>query len=299
MRLLATLNTRHFAKFKTARAAVFVLASLVILSLPTKTTAQEAPPPSAPPPAEQKTINPKLPSLFIVGDSTANNNAKGQQGWADPFVDFFDTTKINVVNRARAGRSSRTFMTEGLWDNALELMTRGDTVLIQFGHNDGGPLDTGRARGSLPGIGEETREVARADGRKEVVYTYGHYLRGFIADAKAKGVTPILLSLTVRNIWKDGKVERGSGKFGQWAAEVARSEGVAFIDVTNIIADRYDALGQEKVQLFFGGDHTHTSPMGASFNANAVVSGLRGLKDCPPCAYLSLKGTSVPPHRPE
>ena len=98
---------------------------------------------------------------------------------------------------------------------------------------------------------------------KEVVHTFGRYLRDFIADAKAKGATPILLSLTVRNIWKDGKVERGSGKFGQWAAELARSEGVAFIDVTSIVADRYEALGQEKVQPLFGGDHTHTSPAGA------------------------------------
>ncbi len=188
-------------------------------------------------------------------------------------------------------------MTEGLWDNALELMKPGDTVLIQFGHNDGGPLDTGRARGSLPGVGEETREVARADGRKEVVYTFGHYLRGFIADAKAKGVTPVLLSLTVRNIWKDGKVERGSGKFGQWAAEVARSEGVAFIDVTSIIADRYEALGQEKVQPLFGGDHTHTSPAGAEANAAAVVAGLKGLKDCGPCRYFSAKAREVQAHK--
>jgi lysophospholipase L1-like esterase len=279
--------------------AALAFAAVFLLLSPSNATAQDAQTgaPPAPQPAAQKTIDPKLPSLFVVGDSTANNNAKGQQGWADPFAAFFDTTKINVVNRARAGRSSRTFLTEGLWDNALGLMKPGDTVLVQFGHNDGGPLDTGRARGSLPGTGEETREVARADGRKEVVYTFGHYLRRFIADAKAKGVTPILLSLTVRNIWKDGKVERGSGKFGQWAAEVARAEGVAFIDVTAIIADKYEALGQEQVQPLFGGDHTHTSPAGAEANAAAVVAGLKGLKDCGPCKYFSAKAEEVKAHK--
>jgi lysophospholipase L1-like esterase len=170
------------------------------------------------PPAQ----NPKLPTLFVVGDSTANNTANGARGWGDPFADYFDTTKINVRNRARAGRSSRTFVTEGLWDKVLGEMKAGDFVLIQFGHNDGGPLDAGRARGSLPGIGEEWQEITTPQGNKETVHTYGWYLRKFIAEAKAKGATPIVLSLTVRNIWQDGKVERGSGKFGQWAAEVAK-----------------------------------------------------------------------------
>ncbi len=239
--------------------------------------------------AAKRVANPKLPSLFVVGDSTANNNANGALGWGDPFITFFDATKLNVVNRARAGRSSRTFLTEGLWDYALAEMKAGDFVLIQFGHNDGGPLDTGRARGSLPGTGEETREVARTDGRKEVVYTYGWYLRRFIADARAKGVTPIILSLTVRNIWKDGKVERGSGKFRDWAAEVARAQGVPFLDLTNIVADKYEALGPEQVKTLFGPDHTHTSPAGAELNAASVVAGLKALKPCALCQYLAPK----------
>jgi hypothetical protein len=64
-------------------------------------------------------INPRLPHfLFVVGDSTANNNANGGRGWGDPFIALFDASKINVLNRARAGRSSRTFFTEGLWDKS-------------------------------------------------------------------------------------------------------------------------------------------------------------------------------------
>src|SRR5439155_13546055 len=99
--------------------------------------------------------------------------------------------------------------------------------LIQFGHNDGGPLDTGRARGSLPGMGDEGREVAMPNGSAEMVHTYGWYMRKFVADASAKGATPIVLSLTVRNIWKDGRVERGSGNFGKWAEEIAQASKVA------------------------------------------------------------------------
>src|SRR5438270_838687 len=95
------------------------------------------------------------PKVFVIGDSTASNNGNGLVGWGDPFRSYFDQTKINVINRARAGRSSRTFQTEGLWDKVLSDIKPGDFVLIQFGHNDAGPLDSGRARGSLPGLLEE------------------------------------------------------------------------------------------------------------------------------------------------
>jgi xylan 1,4-beta-xylosidase len=225
-------------------------------------------------------VNPSLPTIFVVGDSTANNHANGALGWGDPFVKYFDPAKANVLNRARAGRSSRTFITEGLWSKVLGEMKRGDFVLIQFGHNDGGAInDATRARGSLPGTGEETQEIDNLLTKQhEVVHTYGWYMRKMIADTKTKGAVPIVLSLTVRNIWKDGHVERGSGNFGPWAAEVANSRQVIFIDVTKLIADKYEQLGEEKVKDLFATDHTHTSPAGAELNAAIVVDAIKRLK---------------------
>jgi xylan 1,4-beta-xylosidase len=225
-------------------------------------------------------VNPSLPTIFVVGDSTANNHANGALGWGDPFVKYFDPAKANVLNRARAGRSSRTFITEGLWSKVLAEMKRGDFVLIQFGHNDGGAInDATRARGSLPGTGEETQEIDNLLTKQhEVVHTYGWYMRKMIADTKTKGAVPIVLSLTVRNIWKDGHVERGSGNFGPWAAEVANSRQVIFIDVTKLIADKYEQLGEEKVKDLFATDHTHTSPAGAELNAAIVVDAIKRLK---------------------
>ena len=229
---------------------------------------------------KQGPTNPRLPNLFVVGDSTANNNANGGRGWGDPFIAYFDPAKIKVLNRARGGRSSRTFVTEGLWDKVLAEMKPGDFVLIQFGHNDGAAInDASRARGSLPGLGEETQEIDNLLTKQhEVVHTYGWYMRKMIGDTKANGATPIVLSLTVRNIWKDGKVERGSGHYREWAAEVARSEHVLFIDLTGLIADRYEKLGAEKVKELFGPDHTHTSPAGAELNASLVVEGIKANK---------------------
>jgi rhamnogalacturonan acetylesterase len=238
-------------------------------------------------------FDPKLPTIFVIGDSTANNNANGARGWADPFIDYFDATKVNVLNRARAGRSSRTFITEGLWDKVLADMKAGDFVVIQFGHNDGGPLNTDRARGSLPGIGDETREVVMPDGKSEVVHTYGYYLRKFVDDTRAKRATPIVLSLTVRNIWIAGKVERGAGKFREWAKAVALSQDVDFIDLTMIVADAYEKLGEEQVKELFATDHTHTSPQGAAVNAAKVIAGLKALRGDPLKHYFSPKADTV------
>lgn len=237
--------------------------------------------------------SPSLPTLFIVGDSTAKNGP--DLGWGSHLDDYFDPQKINVVNRALAGRSSQTFQTEGLWGRVREEMKPGDFVLIQFGHNDGGPINDGqRARGSLPGLGDETQEIDnQLMGKYEVVHTFGWYMRRLITDTKARGATPILLSLTVRNIWTDGKVERSSGRFNQWVAQIAQSEAVAFVDATNIIADEYERLAQDKVQAFFPKDHTHTSTEGADLNAALIVSGLKSLPNCPLAGHLSSKGQGV------
>lgn len=268
--------------------ALRAIMMLVVLSFITGSSLTQTTPEPAP-------INPKLPTIFVVGDSTANNHANGALGWGDPFINYFDTSKVNVLNRARAGRSSRTFITEGLWDKVVNEMKKGDIVLIQFGHNDAGKVnDETRARGSLPGLGEETEEIDNLLTKKhEIVHTYGWYMRKLIADTKAKGARPIVLSLTVRNIWKDGRVERGSGKFGQWAAEIAKSQNVEFIDLTRLIADKYEELGQEKVQALFGPDHTHTSPAGAELNAELVVAGLKTLEHNPLDHYFSAKGKTI------
>lgn len=251
--------------------------------------AQTPPPDLAVNPApERGEINPELPTLFIAGDSTAAKNSGDPiQGWAEPFKDFFDPAAVNVVNRARGGRSSRTFITEGLWDGLLADLKAGDVVLIQFGHNDGGAINEEppgstrplRARGSLPGLGEETAEIDNVvTKRHEVVRTFGSYVRQMIADVREKGATPIVMSPTARNLWKDGVVERGTGSYRAWNRDIARAADVPFVDVTRITADLYQQLGPEAVAGLFGPDYVHTNAEGAHFTAIQVVSGLKGLR---------------------
>jgi lysophospholipase L1-like esterase len=246
--------------------------------------------------------DPSLPTLYLVGDSTVRNGqgngAGGQWGWGEPLVDDFDPGKINVVNRAIGGLSSRTYMNAtdgGPWAKTLTMIKPGDVVLIQFGHNDGGvPDEPTRARSSLPGVGPETLEIENPILKMhETVHTYGWYIRKIVDDTKAKRATPIVCSLIPRKIWKDGKVVRNKDNFAGWAQQVAEQEHVGFLDLNEAIARRYDALGEAAVEPLFGDPHTHTSRAGAELNAEVVVSCLKALKNDPVAADFSPKGAAV------
>ena len=77
----------------------------------------------------QTILNPKLPTFFIIGDSTLRSDAP-MRGWGQELGQFFNQAKINVVNRAIGGRSSRTFQYEGRWDKNLAELKKGDFVII-------------------------------------------------------------------------------------------------------------------------------------------------------------------------
>jgi lysophospholipase L1-like esterase len=175
-------------------------------------------------------------------------------------------------------------MNEGSWDRVLTEMKPGDFVFLQMGHNDGGDLGGAKPRGSIKGLGDESQDVTLPDGHHEIVHTYGWYMRKYIADARAKHATPILLSLTIRNIWKEGEIERDMG-YDANIRRLATDQHVPFVDMATIEADRLEALGPEKTAALFPIDHTHTSPEGAEINAQAVVTALKNAHS-PLTAYL-------------
>jgi lysophospholipase L1-like esterase len=283
------------------------LAAVLLLAAPLFAQTQPAQTPSPTDPVAHAALhlpvpaNPRLPTLFLVGDSTVRNGkgdgGQGQWGWGEPLVSFFNTSKLNVVNRAIGGRSSRTYITEGHWADTLALMKPGDIVLFQFGHNDGGiPDEPTRARASLPGVGDETKEIENPIlKRHETVHTFGWYMTKYVEDTKAKGATPIICSLIPRKIWKDGKIARNTADYAGWAHQVAEKEHVGFIDLNNIIADKYDQLGEAAVEPLFADPHTHTSLQGAEINAESVVMGLKRLPSDPVAGDLSAKGEAVKP----
>ena len=257
---------------------------------------QATDPDAAARPALPTAKNPNLPTIYLVGDSTVRNGrgdgANGQWGWGEPLADDFDPAKINFANRAIGGRSSRTYITEGRWDELLAKLKPGDFVILQFGHNDPGPLDDpARARGTLRGTGEETKEIFNPITKKqEVVHTYGWYMRKYIAEIRAKHATPILLTLTIRNIWTAGadgrqRIERDMG-YDAAIRQLASDQQVLLVDMANYEADHLEAAGPDKTALLFPLDHTHSSAEGAELNAQIFVRALRATQS-PLIGYLA------------
>jgi lysophospholipase L1-like esterase len=246
-----------------------------------------------------------VPRLFVAGDSTASfydTNPKHQQGWGAVLQPLFDARHLEVVDVARGGRSTRTFITEGHWDRMLDRLRKGDFVIIQFGHNDAGALNQEppgstrplRARGTIPGIGPESQDIDNVlTGQRETVYSFGWYLRKMIADVRAKNATPILLTLTKTNTWKDGRIPCAFDSYRQWTYQTAVNEKVEFVDLTRIIADRYQRAGPDAVKAQFIDDTVHTNIAGAEANARDVVSGLRASKRLPLGKLLSVTGREV------
>jgi rhamnogalacturonan acetylesterase len=255
-------------------------------------------------PTSQPAMNPSLPTLWLIGDSTVKNGqdtgSLGQWGWGHPIASFFDTKRINVQNRALGGTSSRSFINLGLWDRILPQIKPGDFLIMQFGTNDGGALDdSARARGTLHGNGEETKQINNPlmGGKAEVVHTYGWYLRKYVSDAKAKGaVECVICSLVPRNSWANGKVD-ATTQYPTWAGEAAKTSGADFVDLHAIIARHYEALGQEKVTADIfppNGEHTHTNWAGAVLNAQCVIEGLKSLDHCELVKYLVPNPATMP-----
>jgi lysophospholipase L1-like esterase len=246
-----------------------------------------------------------IPQLFVAGDSTASEykpNPKNQQGWGAVLQPLFDESKLRVVNVARGGRSSRTFISEGHWDRMLSDVRPGDFVIIQFGHNDSGALNQEpegstrplRARGTIPGIGYESEAIDNViTGQHETVFSFGGYLRKMIADTRARGATPILFTLTKTNGWKEGRIPCAADSYRLWTWQTAIQEKVAFVDLTRIIADRFQREGADAVTAQFIDDTVHTNIPGAEANARDAVAGLRAIQNLPLRTKLSPLGRAV------
>jgi rhamnogalacturonan acetylesterase len=226
-------------------------------------------------------LNPALPTIFVVGDSTASNGPN--LGWGDHLANYFDTTKVNVANRAHAGRSARSYMVEGAWDRTLAEIKPGDFVLLQWGQNDGGDLGGAKPRGDLRGDGDATQDVMQSTGvlagKVETVHTYGWYNRKYVADTIAKGATPMFLTMTIHNKpWTPDSTGTlhvmPDLRFGSVMWKIAQEKHLAFIDMATIEAMRMESVGKDKAALWFPIDYVHTSPEGAELNAQSVVIAL-------------------------
>ncbi len=250
--------------------------------------------------AVETATNGALPTFHIVGDSTVKSGGTGAGlwGWGERIKPFFDTDKINVVNHAIGGRSARTFFTEGRWQKVADSIKPGDFVIVQFGHNDqgriGDPANKNRADGK--GIGDAIVEDTKPDGTTEEVHTFGWYMAKFVTDAKTKGATAIICSpIPHKQRWENG---RDFEALAGWDKEVAQKNGALYFDLTMVITDAYKKEGAEKVATYFADKGTHTTDLGAQFNAARVMAGLKSLPGDPLKKFFSEKGRAVEAYSP-
>ena len=210
--------------------------------------------------------------VFLAGDSTISikeTRAYPETGWGMPFVHMFDSSVV-IENRAKNGRSTRTFISEGLWDRLIRDVQPGDYVFIQFGHND-----------------ESPEKVDRYTSPEQ----YKINLVRFVEETRRKKANPVLLTPVSRRRFKQGKQVETHEVYSKIVRELAAQLRVPFIDLDKKSLELYQKTGEETSKLFFlqlePGEHpnypegkvdnTHFSELGARKIAQIVLAEVKAL----------------------
>jgi lysophospholipase L1-like esterase len=199
-----------------------------------------------------------IPTLFLLGDSTVCDQPREPyNSWGQMLTRFF-RPGIAVANHAESGESLRSSLGARRLDKVLSLMKPGDYLFIQYGHND--EKDKGE------GVGAFT--------------TYKAALKKFVAGARSRGGTPVLITPMHRRTFDDaGMITNSHGDYPEAVRQVAKEEKVALIDLNAASKLFYEALGPEKSGLAFKeGDGTHHSNYGSYELAKMIVEGIKSNK---------------------
>ncbi len=215
---------------------------------------------------------PRQVTVYMIGDSTMSikdKKAYPETGWGMPFANYFDTT-ITVDNRAKNGRSTRTFITEGLWQPVADGMKAGDYLMIQFGHNDEVPT--------------KKSFTTEDEFRKN--------LNLFIITAKNKEALPVLITPVARRKFDStGHVMQTHAVYAQIVRDVAKQAKVPLIDLDIKSQSLLQKLGPENSKFLYNHlepgenshypkgnqDDTHFSELGARRMAELVMQSLQEL----------------------
>ena len=219
------------------------------------------------------TIPPKHITVYLIGDSTISIKEKKyypETGWGMPFANYFDTT-VTVDNRAKNGRSTSTFIAEGLWKPVAEGIKPGDYLFIQFGHNDEVPT--------------KKSYTTEAEFKKNLIR--------YVTEAQAKQSIPVLITPVARRKFDSvGHIVSTHAVYAQLVRDVARDNKVPLIDLDAQSQQLLQKLGVEPSKLLFnhlepnqnpnypGGkqDDTHFSELGARRMAELVLKSISDLK---------------------
>lgn len=201
--------------------------------------------------------------VFIAGDSTAAEygpERDPQAGWGQKLQAWLDPAQWQVRNHAKGGRSARSFIEEGRLEPIAAQLRSGDVLLIQFGHNDA-----------------KVEDPSRYDDPQQA---YPAYLMRYIAAARAKGATPVLVTPVARLLYDFGALLDTHGRYTLAMQQLAAREQVALIDLNASSSAWIRALGEQAARPYFmfvpeqgKADGTHFSHAGATAVACLVMQG--------------------------
>lgn len=212
-------------------------------------------------------------TVYLVGDSTMSDKAVKaypETGWGMPFHYFFDD-QVKVDNRAKNGRSTKSFMTEGLWKDIYSHLNPGDYVFVQFGHND--EVITKKTYTTLQQFTDN--------------------LKLYVNQTREKKAFPVLITpVTRRNFDANGKIEETHPKYTDAVREVANELHVPLIDLDSSSKQLVGSFGPENSKLLYNQlepgenpnypkgvhDNTHFNELGARKMAELVLASIIQLK---------------------
>jgi lysophospholipase L1-like esterase len=202
----------------------------------------------------------RVPTLFLVGDSMVTDHpAEPTASWGQMLPAMLDDT-LAVANHAESGATLKSFLADLRLDKVLSLMKPGDYLLIQFGHND--------QKANWP------QTYVEAD------TTYRAYLAAYVAEARRRGATPVLVtSPERRNFDAAGHIQPSLGAYPAAMRALAHDLNLPLIDLNRASITLYEALGPQRAPAMFndgGRDKTHYDNWGAWMAARIVADGLRG-----------------------
>jgi len=232
-------------------------------------------------------------SIYLIGDSTVADYTLESDymekrfplhGWGQVFQPFFrkeslkliknliKSDSVTIIDKAKGGRSTRTFFEEGRWAEVYQSLKKNDVVMMQFGHNDA--------------------SVEKPE-RYTNLNAYKEFLRLYVNQTREKGAIPILVTPVNRNYpWIAGKLTNVHGAYPNAVKDVAKELNVQLINLTQLSVDAFTAKGQEYVTskyfmnlekgLYPGypdgqKDNTHFQKEGAMAIAQLVFNAMKKL----------------------
>jgi lysophospholipase L1-like esterase len=223
-----------------------------------------------------------VPTVFLLGDSTvADQSGEPYASWGQMLTALFKPT-VAVANHAESGETYRDSLARRRIDKILSVLQPGDTVLLQFGHND-------------------QKQQKDGSGNAE---TYKAELRTHAERILARGGVPVVLSsMERRNFDAEGRLKPSLLEYAEAARAVARDMKLAFVDLNAMSQQFYAALGPERSQaahpLNNGKlDNTHHNNYGAAQLARFVALGLTQAR-VPVAAQLRDDLGAIEPGKPQ